>query len=549
VLHLALFVPWEDFLHEIPEDFSVLWKDLAENLSPRLKFNVKNISLLRKSADDAKTNVKLWKSHSDGDDVVAAEFEEPLDTETATETDDILIEECNFTAFRKFLQHAVQTGEATEKSQPFLQMLQTTNLAAGDFLKFYSTSSETRTGDFYNEIQHNEEQGIGIANLQASQITSLCKAQKILDQNVIDRINGYDSEESTEATPSAGKFITLGPGSKLQVQTGSFESYIDAALYIVDIWAMNKLQSQALLQPFEFLQRYKTGEYEQEEPQYFNYIGGAGGTGKSRVIDAFRDVFRVKDCEKEILITASSGSAAAKILGVTVHSALGIGINDKKVNGTVAASTNNQIQQRCGISEKQLKKAELWVSRSMLIIDEISMISGAVLNEIDIKCRNLGDRQRLFGGIPVIVFSGDFCQFPPVGGLSLITIGNKAEAVQVKSQSLQNHLRGYNIFQKFTKVVILRQQVRAAKCPILLGFLSRLRNGEQTAADYEMLQARRIQAQDRDFTTGMRAITPTNRTKQLFNIEAALQWCQEVTLFEVLLKLYEQSLVNIVPCR
>jgi hypothetical protein len=34
-----------------------------------------------------------------------------------------------------------------------------------------------------------------------------------------------------------------------------------------------------------------------------------------------------------------------------------------------------------GISEKQLRKAELWVSRSMLIIDEISMISGAVLNE------------------------------------------------------------------------------------------------------------------------------------------------------------------------
>jgi len=109
------------------------------------------------------------------------------------------------------------------------EKLQTT---AGDFLKFYSTSYETRSGDFYNEIQYNEEQGIGIANLQASQITGLCKAQKILDQNVIDRINGYDSEESTEATPSAGKFITLGPGSKLQVQTGSFESYIDAALYI-----------------------------------------------------------------------------------------------------------------------------------------------------------------------------------------------------------------------------------------------------------------------------------------------------------------------------
>ena len=51
---------------------------------------------------------------------------------------------------------------------------------------------------------------------------------------------------------------------------------------------------------------------------------------------------------------------------------------------------------------------------------------------------------------------------------------DKGEAARVNGQSLQNDLHGYNLFQKFTNVVILQKQVRASKCPILLGFLSRL---------------------------------------------------------------------------
>jgi PIF1-like helicase len=208
------------------------------------------------------------------------------------------------------------------------------------------------------------------------------------------------------------------------------------------VWRTNKLQSQAVIQPFEFLQRYRTTGYEKEDYRYFEYVGGAGGTGKSRVIDAIYDVFKVKGCEKELLITASSGSAGAKTQGVTIYSALGIGINDKKYPGTTAASMDNQMQQKSGITEKHLKTAELWASRAMLIIDEISMISGALLNEIDLKCRCLGDKNRLFGGIPVVLFSGDF---PPVGGLSLLRIDNKPTAAKAKGQNLQNHLRGYNI--------------------------------------------------------------------------------------------------------
>jgi hypothetical protein len=129
---------------------------------------------------------------------------------------------------------------------------------------------------------------------------------------VVNHINGYDSQDIAETMVHANKSVTIGPGSKLQVRTGFFESYIDAALYVMEVWETNKLQSQAVIQPFEFLQRHRTTGYEQEDDQYFEYLGGAGGTGKSRVIDAIYDVFKVKDCGKELLITASSGSAGAR---------------------------------------------------------------------------------------------------------------------------------------------------------------------------------------------------------------------------------------------
>src|SRR6266850_8499779 len=42
-----------------------------------------------------------------------------------------------------------------------------------------------------------------------------------------------------------------------------------------------------------------------------------------------------------------------------------------------------------------------------------------------------------------------------------------------------------------------------------------------------MLPAKKDQSRNRDFTTGIRAITPTNRMKLLFNIEAAFQWASK----------------------
>ena len=46
--------------------------------------------------------------------------------------------------------------------------------------------------------------------------------------------------------------------------------------------------------------------------QHFQYLGGSGGTGKSWVIKAMQTVFSIKRAQKEMVIMATSGTAAAE---------------------------------------------------------------------------------------------------------------------------------------------------------------------------------------------------------------------------------------------
>ncbi|XP_044716326.1 uncharacterized protein HRG_09858 [Hirsutella rhossiliensis] len=62
VLHLALFVPWENFISESLGDITDIWTTHRAGLCPRLRFYVSNICLLRKSAEDARKDAKLWAS-------------------------------------------------------------------------------------------------------------------------------------------------------------------------------------------------------------------------------------------------------------------------------------------------------------------------------------------------------------------------------------------------------------------------------------------------------------------------------------------------------
>ena len=50
------------------------------------------------------------------------------------------------------------------------------------------------------------------------------------------------------------------------------------------------------------------------------------------------------------------------------------------------------------------------------------MISGITLSKINKKYRDFEEKQQPFRGIPVVIFTDDFYQFPPVIGMSLLKL-------------------------------------------------------------------------------------------------------------------------------
>ena len=129
------------------------------------------------------------------------------------------------------------------------------------------------------------------------------------------------------------------------------------------------------------------------------FLTGEPGAGKSYTIRQYVNYLR--SCGIEPAITASTGIAATHIGGVTLHSWSGIGIN-KTLDSRELKELAGQER-----TAKRIRKAEV------LIIDEISMFDGRILDLVDAVCRSIKDFTRPFGGMQVI-FVGDFFQLPPV---------------------------------------------------------------------------------------------------------------------------------------
>ncbi|EAQ93012.1 predicted protein [Chaetomium globosum CBS 148.51] len=126
----------------------------------------------------------------------------------------------------------------------------------------------------------------------------------------------------------------------------------------------------------------------------------------------------------------------------------------------------------------------------------------------------------------MVLFFGDFFQFDPVLQTSLLLPAPRDRGGQ-RPESLAKHLAAHRLFLQFTTVVILQEQVRAAGCPRLRGFLGRLRNGEQTELDFQRLSQRLYTPSCKaSFVDGLRAITPLNQDRWDLNMAAVVQWAR-----------------------
>ncbi|KAM4063297.1 AAA domain-containing protein [Hirsutella rhossiliensis] len=90
-----------------------------------------------------------------------------------------------------------------------------------------------------------------------------------------------------------------------------------------------------------------------------------------------------------------------------------------------------------------------WQEKDVLVIDEIS-------------------------GIPIVLFCGDFHQFRPVQ----------------EAEQRHQHDKAHALWKRFTTVVMLNEQMRAAGDPELQGLLKRIRQGVQDRTDLDLLNSR-----------------------------------------------------------
>lgn len=153
----------------------------------------------------------------------------------------------------------------------------------------------------------------------------------------------------------------------------------------------------------EFNDEFNEAVHLLEKTNHNLFLTGKAGTGKSTLLDHFRNT-----TQKKIAVLAPTGVAAVNILGQTIHSFFRFspGVSMGEIPKIVG----------------QYPDKLLILKLDTLIIDEISMVRADLLDCVDLFLRTLTKKPFPFGGIQM-AFIGDLYQLPPV------VVGKEKEAL------------------------------------------------------------------------------------------------------------------------
>jgi len=224
------------------------------------------------------------------------------------------------------------------------------------------------------------------------------------------------------------------------------------------------------------------------------FLTGSGGVGKSEFSKLIRYNFG-----SDTVFLGSTGISAVNIGGQTVHSFLEF----KK----------EKIQYIIGEHILQESKREMLQNVKRIVIDEVSMISSLLLDNIDAILRTALDSPYIpFGGIQMILV-GDLYQLPPV-------IDKKNKAL---IEAYNDFYDGYFFFNSplwelcnFT--VIEFSKVFRQDNEEFINILNRVRKGKHTTEDLEVINQYVVPEEffKEEFNDDYVHITTTN--KQAFTI-------------------------------
>ena len=188
------------------------------------------------------------------------------------------------------------------------------------------------------------------------------------------------------------------------------------------------------------------------------YFGGPAGTGKSLLLKHALAALPVATTA----VTAPTALAASALGGTTIHAWAGIGRADSVASAVAAAC--------------RPAAAARWRAAAVLVMDEVSMAPGSLLDLLDAAGRAArGTAGAPFGGLQ-LVLCGDFAQLPPVAG-----VGGAPRTWAFQAACWAAAV---------PRAALLTTVHRQAGDPAFIALLGRLRAGGAGGAELEALRVR-----------------------------------------------------------
>ena len=255
----------------------------------------------------------------------------------------------------------------------------------------------------------------------------------------------------------------------LQVLVQNLNSEQRQIFDMIQIWCRQVLQSR------------KTGDL---PAPFYTFVTGGAGTGKSQLIKAVLNMARKElrllcdsDDEVTVLIAAPTAIAAINVEGGTIHNTFFIPVNN------FGRSDSNILSQ-----DKKASLRNILKILKIDILDEISMVGHSTLLKIHQRLQDIMGTVRddvYFGGVSVLAV-GDFYQIDPV----------KTRAVYKVPDVYYEALNPFHMWKDLFRIAELHQIMRQKEDVYFAELLNRVRTGEITSDDIEVLKSRIISPDD-----------------------------------------------------
>ena len=511
---LALLVPWD----QLPPRFAMfecsdqaykghcaeIWNQIEPSLPPHIQDVARNIELLRKSKADAQVDAALRKnarrsalsqdSHEEYSDNDDEDNDDVIQLGGNTDDDSVSLDTLYiaFSAIKDKWASADRQDagnispliDDTRGLNSEIPALPDHDQALGTSPDFYNIDSQT--------LSHWREKltTIGSGSQELPRDFDVDSGEEDGGDNEEDSLPPNEPnpifpiiQSEAEADPTILQRINrVGPNP-----TGwSITQLIEETL------PLNEKQRLVVKKILSHAIQHHTTTHVEAQDQMLLYVGGEGGVGKSRVIKAVELGYELLQRKSEVLLVAPTGAAAYNIGGRTIHNALSIDICDRPLPNISSYAYS------------------LWKEKTIMIVDEISMVSLTMLTTINEQCNRIRavrqDSTAILGAMPIVVFMGDFHQFGPI----------KAKALWQTPTEPREAL-GQIIWHRFTDVIILDEQMRQQGDLEFQGLVRRARAGAITAADVATLNGRLTQSLPLGDGLDTACVTRSNKRRHHIN--------------------------------